>query len=95
MLEEAHELSNYGILIRYFPLRSIRNIRFDPTRDQVWLRLTVGVGALGEETSVLLSEHNAICLSDGLQRFTPSIAVEWTSAIVGSLTQANPLTGCY
>ena len=87
VLEEAQDWMNYGILIHHFPLRSIRNVRFEPASDRVRLRLSVGATASGDEMSMLLSEQNAQQLSAGLARFAPSISVDWARAAVDLLVE--------
>ncbi len=79
VLEAAREFSNYGMVIRYFPIGAIRGIRFEPASDQVWLRLSLGAAGIAEETALPLSGSNASSLCDALRRFTPSIPILWAS----------------
>jgi hypothetical protein len=89
VMEESGKWLNLGIVIRCFPLRAIQDIQFEPEGDRVWLRVRVGASAVGEETSLSLSELNARCLSDGLQRFAPFIPLRWTNEAGVSLVEAT------
>ncbi len=79
VLEEAREFSKFGMVIRYYPARVIREMRFERAGDRVWLRMSVGASGFCEEAAIPLSESNAACFSEAVQRFMPSIPIRWAS----------------
>ena len=89
VLEEARHVMHYGMIIRYFPLKSIRQIRFEPTGDQVWLRLSSGAAETDEIAAVPLSERNAVLLHEALLPFTSSTAILWATEAMLSPTELS------